>query len=74
MSTFHIFLEKNKNHHFDLVLDSKRFPNALVFLKTSFTITEPPKYTWMSQEVSKWLVHGLQPTYTWGVLGLEPAY
>ena len=23
------------------------------------------KYTWMSQEVSKWLVHGLQPTCNW---------
>ena len=26
--------------------------------------------TWMSQEVSKWLVNGLQPTYNWGILGL----
>ena len=26
--------------------------------------------TWMSQEVSKWLVNGLQPTYKWGMLGL----
>ncbi len=24
--------------------------------------------TWMSQEVSKWLVNGLQPTYKWGIL------
>ena len=26
--------------------------------------------TWMSQEVSKWLVNGLQPTYKWDILGL----
>ena len=25
--------------------------------------------TWMSQEVSKWLVNGLQPTYKWGKMG-----
>ena len=25
--------------------------------------------TWMSQEVSKWLVNGLKPTYKWGILG-----
>ena len=26
--------------------------------------------TWMSQEFSKWLVNGLQPTYKWDRLGL----
>ena len=26
--------------------------------------------TWMSQEGSKWLVKGLQPTYKWGILGI----
>ena len=26
--------------------------------------------TWMSQEVSKWLVNGLQPTYKWGFFGV----
>ena len=26
----------------------------------------------MSQEVSKWLVNGLQPTYKWGILGYNP--
>ena len=26
--------------------------------------------TWMSQEVTKRLVNGLQPTYKWGILGL----
>ena len=30
--------------------------------------------TWMSQEVSKWLVNGLQPTYKWSILGLQPIY
>ena len=25
---------------------------------------------WMSQEVSKWIVSGLHPTFTWGILGL----
>ena len=28
------------------------------------------KNAWMSQEVCKWLVNGLQPTYKWGILGL----
>ena len=37
-------------------------------------ITETEKSTWMSQEVSKWLVNGLQPTYKWGILGLQPTY
>ena len=27
-------------------------------------------HTWTSQEVSKWLVNGLKPTYKWGILGL----
>ena len=26
--------------------------------------------TWMSQEVSKWFVNGLQPTCKWGILGV----
>ena len=29
-----------------------------------------PNTTWMSQEVSKWLVNGVQPSYKWGILGL----
>ena len=28
----------------------------------------------MSQEVSKWLVNGLQPTYELGICGLQPTY
>ena len=27
-------------------------------------------FAWMSREVSKWLVNGLQPSYKWGILGL----
>ena len=30
--------------------------------------------TWMSQEVSKWLVNRLYPTYKWPLLGLQPTY
>ena len=30
--------------------------------------------TWMSQEVSKWLVNGLKPTLKWGIFGLLPTY
>ena len=30
--------------------------------------------TWMSQEVSTWLVNGLYPTYKWPLLGLQPTY
>ena len=34
----------------------------------------PKRPTWMSQEVSKWLVNGLYPTYKWPLLGLQPTY
>ena len=53
------------------------FGNSHIFFK-DVDIKQPPLFsvnsgkthTWMSQEVSKWLVNGLQPTYNWGILGL----
>ena len=47
----------------------KRF-SLLSLIATSLHL----KDTWMSQEVSRWFVNGLKPTYRWGILGSYPTY
>ena len=44
--------------------------HQILHLPRRMTLMIDVRHTWMSQEVSKWLVNGLQPTYKWGILGL----
>ena len=52
-----------------IFLSLTRFPEIILGQPPTY-ILEKGTPTWMSQEVSKCLVNGLQPTCKWGILGL----
>ena len=56
-------------HHPDKCFVLQLVLNRSAVASKTLAIEEDLIDVWMSQEVSKWLVNGLQPTYKWGILG-----